>query len=399
MLIKRRTFLQAGSMATAATMVPRFLKAMEGPSKIPAGQKILVVLQLSGGNDGLNTIIPYRNDLYYKARPRLGISREHSLRLTDDAGIHPALPYFKTLHDEGSLAILNSVGYPNPDRSHFRSMDIWQTASRSDEYLNSGWLGRWLDQECKTCDHPTQALEIDDMLSLVLKGKEQNGIAVKDPLRLYRSSRLPLFADIAKNHRQAHTADTADYLYKTLSATLSSADYIFRNSQLNKSAAAYPATELGKNLRTISSLILSEINTRVYYVSVGSFDTHIAQDMQQKRLFGEINDAVQAFVADLKMNNRFNDVLVVSFSEFGRRVAQNASGGTDHGTANNMFFIGGGLARKGLLNPLPDLGDLDAGDLIHKVDFRQVYATLLGNWLKAPDVNILGGSFPVIDFL
>jgi len=168
---------------------------------------------------------------------------------------------------------------------------------------------------------------------------------------------------------------------------------------LNKSAAAYPATELGKNLRTISSLILSEINTRVYYVSVGSFDTHIAQDMQQKRLFGEINDALQAFVADLKMNNRFNDVLVVSFSEFGRRVAQNASGGTDHGTANNMFFIGGGLARKGLLNPLPDLGDLDAGDLIHKVDFRQVYATLLGKWLKAPDVNILGGSFPVIDFL
>jgi len=386
-------------MATAAMMVPRFVKAMEGGMNISAGQKILVVLQLSGGNDGLNTIIPYRNDLYYKSRPRLGITRENSLRLTDDAGIHPALPFFKTLHDEGSLAIMNSVGYPDPDRSHFRSMDIWQTASKSDEYLNTGWLGRWLDQQCKACDHPTQALEIDDMLSLVLKGNEQNGIAVKDPARMYQSSRQPLYADILQTHQQEHVSNTADYLYKTLSSTLSSADYIFRNSKLNRSVTTYPATELGKNLRTISSLILSEINTRVYYVSVGSFDTHIAQDMQQKRLFGEINDAVQTFVADLKKNNRFDDVLLVSFSEFGRRVEQNASGGTDHGTANNMFFIGGSLARKGLLNPLPDLARLKEGDLIYQVDFRQVYATVLDKWLKAPAANILGGSFHAMDFL
>jgi len=156
---------------------------------------------------------------------------------------------------------------------------------------------------------------------------------------------------------------------------------------------------LGKNLRTIASLILSDINTRVYYVSVGSFDTHIAQEMQQKRLFVEINDAVKAFVTDLENNHRFNDVMLVSFSEFGRRVTQNASGGTDHGTANNMFFIGGGLKRKGFLNASPDLGNLDDGDLKFQIDFRQVYATLLGKWLDTPPAGILGGSFQPMDFL
>ncbi|ULQ51196.1 DUF1501 domain-containing protein [Flavihumibacter fluvii] len=399
MLIKRRTFLQTGSLATASMMVPRFLKAMERPGSLPATQKILVVLQLSGGNDGLNTVIPYRNDVYYRERPRLGITRRNCLPLNDDAGIHPSLPFFKTLHDEGYLSIMNSVGYPDPDRSHFRSMDIWQTASKSNEYLYTGWLGRWLDQQCKDCDHPTQALELDDMLSLALKGNEQNGIAFKDPGRLFQSSRNPLYADVVKAHERAHASQTADYLYKTLAGSLSSADYIYRNSKLNRSVVTYPSTELGRNLRNISSLILSGINTRVYYVSVGSFDTHVAQDMQQRRLFSEINDAVQSFVTDLKKNNRFKDVLLVSFSEFGRRVAQNASGGTDHGTANNMFFIGGGLSRKGILNALPDLTRLDDGDLLYQVDFRQVYATLLDKWLDAPAAGILGGSFQPMDFL
>jgi uncharacterized protein (DUF1501 family) len=399
MLIRRRTFLQTGTLASASLLLPRFLKAMETPGSGIAGNKVLVVLQLSGGNDGLNTIIPYRNDLYYAARPRLGITRDQSLRLTDEAGIHPALPFFKTLYDEGNLAILNSVGYPNPDRSHFRSMDIWQSASNSDEYLHTGWLGRWLDEQCKTCEHPTQVLELDDVLSLAMKGADRNGIAVKDPARLYQASRNDLYSDLLKGHELEHASHTADYLYKTLASTLSSADYIFKNSKQNATTYSYPVTELGKNLKTIASLIYSEINTQVYYVSVGSFDTHVAQDQRQKKLFEEINEAVQAFVADLKKNNRFKDVLLVSFSEFGRRVAQNASGGTDHGTANNMFFISGGLQQKGMLNALPDLTNLQEGDLVHQVDFRQVYATLLGKWLKTPASAILGSSFPMMNFL
>lgn len=399
MLIKRRQFLQTGALASAGLMVPRLLKAMEGPNAVRLGAKSLVVMQLNGGNDGLNTIIPYRNDLYYAARPGLGIARDKSLRLEDEAGIHPALPFFKTLYDRGELAILNSVGYPQPDRSHFRSMDIWQTASRADEYLQTGWLGRWLDQQCTDCDHATQVLELDDVLSLAMKGSGHNGIAVKDPARLYQASRNSFYNDLLQAHRADHEAQTADYLYQTLAGTLSNAAYIFNSSKAHATTTVYPATALGKDLKTIASLIFSDINTRVYYVSVGSFDTHVAQGQRQANLFEEINDAVEAFVSDLKKQNRFQDVLLVSFSEFGRRVAQNASGGTDHGTANNMFFVGGGLRRKGLLNALPDLANLNEGDLIHQVDFRQVYATILEKWLETPATPVLNGQFQMLDFL
>ena len=151
MLINRRKFLTLGSLATGTMMLPKFLKAFEGPMQASNSQKVLIVLQLSGGNDGLNTVIPVRNDIYYRERPGLSISREKSLLMNDDAGLHPSLTHLKALYDEGSLAILNNVGYPNPDRSHFRSMDIWQTASNSNEVLNSGWLGRYLDAECMNC--------------------------------------------------------------------------------------------------------------------------------------------------------------------------------------------------------------------------------------------------------
>src|SRR5205085_12165085 len=192
---------------------------------------------------------------------------------------------------------------------------------------------------------------------------------------------------------------TADYLYKTMSETLSSADYIFQQSKLHPTAEAYPATALGKDLKTIASLILSDINTKVYYVSLGSFDTHVNQENQQKRLFTELNDAVKAFTADLRKNNRFEDVLLFTFSEFGRRVSQNASGGTDHGTANNMFLVSGGLRQKGLINELPDLDDLNEGDLKHKVDFKNVYATILKKWLNADDQQILHRKYEMMNFI
>jgi uncharacterized protein (DUF1501 family) len=184
-----------------------------------------------------------------------------------------------------------------------------------------------------------------------------------------------------------------------LSETLSSADYIFQQSKLHPSSQMYPATGLGKNLKTIASLIMSDINTQVYYVSIGSFDTHVNQDNQQKRLFTEMNDAVNAFINDLKNNNRFQDVLIMTFSEFGRRVAQNASGGTDHGTANSMFLISGGLQQKGLLNAMPNLADLDQGDLKYSVDFKNVYATILRQWLHADDVYILGKQYELMNFV
>lgn len=400
MIIKRREFLQVGSLATASFMVPKFLKAFEGSrSLVPPGNKVVVVLQLSGGNDGLNTVIPVRNDLYYQARPKLGIQRTAALSVTDEVGLHPALTSLADAFQDGSLGILNNVGYPNPDRSHFRSMDIWQTGSQSNEYIASGWIGRYLDAQCQGCDKPTQALEMDDVLSLALKGEKEAGLALKDPRRLYGTSNEKFFKDMAAGHATLHDEQPVDYLYKTMSETLSSADYIFKQSKLHPSNGEYPNTELGKNLKTIASLIFSDINTKVYYVSLGSFDTHVNQQAQQQRLFKEMNDAVGSFVKDLKTAGRYNDVLLFTFSEFGRRVSQNASGGTDHGTANNMFLLSGGLKEKGLLNSLPNLADLDQGDLKFKVDFKNVYSTVLRNWLGADDVKILGNNYEKLKFI
>ncbi len=397
MVIKRKEFLQIGSLATASMMMPKFLKAFEKPMMVPPGNKVAVVIQFSGGNDGLNTVIPVRNDIYYKERPKLGIAKDKSLLLTDEVGLNPALEAFKGLYDDGSLAIMNSVGYPNPDRSHFRSMDIWHSASESNQYVNTGWLGRYLDAQCKGCNKPTQAMELDDVLSLALKGEENKGLAFKDPKKLYNTSNGRFIKDVNADHKPGE--ETIDYLYKTMSATLSSADYIYQQSKVHPTSQAYPNTGMGKDLKTIASLIMSDINTKVYYVSLGSFDTHVNQDNQQKRLFTELNDAVKAFTTDLKANGRFEDVLMMTFSEFGRRVTQNASNGTDHGTANNMFFISGGLKEKGILNTMPDLADLNDGDLKHKVDFKNVYATVLNKWLAADDKMILGNKFEYLNFI
>ncbi|ANH82938.1 twin-arginine translocation pathway signal [Niabella ginsenosidivorans] len=401
LLIKRRDFLYASSFATASLMMPKFLKALETQAAVPPGNKVVVVLQLSGGNDGLNTVIPVRNDIYYRSRPGIGVQKDKSLALTDEVSLHPALISLKTLYDEGNMAILNNVGYPNPDRSHFRSMDIWHSASQSNEYWNNGWIGRYLDAQCHGCDKPTQALEIDDVLSLALKGEQNNALAVKDPRRLFGTSNEKYFREMNKSFHTGdhHDEKPVDYLYKTLAETLSSADYIFKQSRLHPSTGSYPNTELGNGLKTIASLIFSDINTKVYYISLGSFDTHVGQEAQQARLFTQLSDAVKSFTDDLKKNGRMEDVLLFTFSEFGRRVAQNASNGTDHGTANNMFLISGGLKKKGLLNPMPDLEDLNQGDLKYNVDFKNVYATVLEKWLAADSGKILKAHYDTMDFI
>ncbi|QEH40528.1 DUF1501 domain-containing protein [Chitinophaga sp. XS-30] len=396
--LNRRRFLQVGSLASASLMLPRFLKAMEQGNMVPPGNKVLVVVQLSGGNDGLNTVIPYRNDIYYKLRPQLGIKRENALALNDELGIHPSLDAFKSFYDDGALGVLNSVGYPNPNRSHFRSMDIWQSASDAEEHWSTGWLGRYLDVQCKDCGKPTQALEIDDTLSLAMKGDDVKGLALTDPNRLFGASNARYFRELLeRQHADEH--QNVGYLYKTMAETMSSAAYIQQQFKTYKSRESYPNSELGRNMKTIAELIMTDINTSVYYVSHGSFDTHVGQEGQQKRLFTQLNDALKVFVSDLKKNHRFQDVLVMTFSEFGRRVGQNASGGTDHGTANNMFLIGGGLKEKGVLNEGPDLHHLQDGDLQYKVDFKSVYATLLKKWLGADDRMILKKEYEHLTFI
>ncbi|HEX5168887.1 MAG TPA: DUF1501 domain-containing protein [Cyclobacteriaceae bacterium] len=395
----RREFIKRSALATTGTMlIPGFLKALE--SKVIAGDKKLVILQLSGGNDGLNTIVPYRNDLYYQLRPQLGISPEKVLKVSDELGFHPALASLRSLYDDGYLAVLNNVGYPNPDRSHFRSMDIWTTASDAHEYLYTGWLGRYLDATCVDGSGAHKAIEIDDMLSLALKGERCKGMAMRNPKKLYDALHGNLFQKLAENGTVDHTDEpSVSYLYKTLAESVSSSGYIYSKSKIVKTRAEYPETEFASQLKTIAQLIISGIDTRVYYASLSGFDTHARQLFTHERHLGLYANAVKAFVDDLEENNAFDNVLIMTFSEFGRRVSQNAGEGTDHGTANNLFLISKSLKQKGFINETPDLKKLDNGDLIHTVDFRSVYATILDQWLGADSEKILGSKFRSVGFI
>ncbi len=376
-------------------LIPQFLKAYEaqamGQTMAPSG-KILVVVQLSGGNDGLNTVVPFRNDIYYRERPTLAIKPENVLKLNDEIGLHPAMTPLKALYDDGLVTVINNVGYPNPDRSHFRSMDIWQTGSDSDQYLQTGWLGRYLDKTDTA--RPYNALEVDDTLSLALKGERLNGLAVLDPKKLYNQTRSGLVRNLSQQHDHDH--ETVGYLYKTLAETVSSAEYVFDKATVRSTTVTYPAHELGNRLKTVSQLIQSGVATSIYYVSISGFDTHINQPGQQERLLKQYAEAVGVFMADLKAAGRQNDVMLMTFSEFGRRVKQNASKGTDHGTASNVFLIGGGLPSQRVLNEAPNLSDLTEGDLKYTVDFRQIYATLLRHYLGTDDVAILGRRFDAL---
>lgn len=399
MLTNRRNWIKQSTLATAGTlMVPRFLKAAAQGLPAGEGDRILIMVQLSGGNDGLNTIIPVKNDLYFTKRPRLGIKGADALSLTDEASIHSALPALREWFHAGEMLVLNDVGYPNPDRSHFRSMDIWHSASGAHQYWNTGWLGRYLDARCHGCDRPTQVLELDDVLSLANKGQQYKALALTDLRRLKQAADTPQMAGFAR-YQPPHHEPMADYLYKTLADTLQSADYLQELAKKGGARLGYPDSELGKSMQTIASLMAGGANTRVYYTSHGSFDTHINQQATQARLFKDLNDSLAALVKDLKQLGLFKQVLIVTFSEFGRRVAQNASGGTDHGGANNMVVIGGGLRKAGFYNSLPDLSNLQDGDLQHRIDFREVYATILNRWLDAPASVILQQDFKPLDFL
>ncbi|NOT76916.1 MAG: DUF1501 domain-containing protein [Cyclobacteriaceae bacterium] len=387
--MSRRGFLKTSALITSGSLlIPQFLKAMEAEN-VSDSEKILIIIQLSGGNDGLNTIIPYRNDVYYRMRPSIGITKEQALKGTDELGFNPAMSKFKELYDQGFVTVINNVGYPNPDRSHFRSMDIWQTASQSDEYLSTGWIGRYLDSNCEGCGSHT-AVEIDDSLSLALRGERVKGMAIKDPAKLYQATQSSFYKKVSENHADE---PNVEYLYKTMAETVSNAAYIYDKSKISRSGLEYPNNEFAKRLKTIAELIQSGIKTKVYYASLTGFDTHVRQTAQQERLLTTYSEAVNTFVKDLKATGNFDRSVIMTFSEFGRRVEENASGGTDHGTANNLFLMGGKLKTPGFFNKTPDLLRLDQGDLMYEVDFRQVYATMLKNWLGT-DSKIIGTGFP-----
>lgn len=392
----RRSFIKTSSLASSHFMIPGFLKPLEGLFS-ETSQKNLIVIQLSGGNDWLNTVVPYKNDLYYQKREKIGLKSDSLITLEKSLALNSALLNLKEFYDQGEMAIVNNVGYPNPDRSHFRSMDIWQSASASTEILHTGWLGRYLDNECKNA---FEGIEADNYLSLAMKGKKLNGLAIKDIKQLYKEIKTPYFDEIsgvAKN--ELLTEDNQGYLYKTLLETQSSVSYLYEKNKIFTNTYEYPNTALGKQLRDIATFIGSGVSTRVYYVSMSGFDTHVNQVDRQNNLLKQYSEAVTAFIKNLKDLNKWDDSLIFTFSEFGRRVQENASGGTDHGTAGNVFLFGKKLRKNGVVNPAPDLDSLDEGDLKYSVDFRSIYKNILKDWLNADGDKIISGevkSFKVI---
>ncbi|HNR18806.1 MAG TPA: DUF1501 domain-containing protein [Bacteroidia bacterium] len=388
--MNRRKFIYTSSLATGSVFIPSFLKAFETPSaKLAVGNKKLVVMQLSGGNDGLNTLVPFRNDLYYSLRPDIALKRSETLLLNDDISLNPALSEFRNLYDEGHMCILNNIGYPNPDYSHFRSMDIWQTASATNTIETTGWIGRYLDQLPDHLKKPHMAIDFSRTLNTALKGSEINGFSIPDYGLMSSLLSNKLLRKKKANFHDHHN-DSNSYLHKTLSETFSSADYILEKNKSFRSKITYPNNVLGKDLKNIAELINANTDTNVYYVSAAGFDTHANQLKQQYRYLKIVDEAMDAFIKDIKTNNLFNDVLIMVFSEFGRRVAQNASNGTDHGAANVLFLISGALKSKGIYNPLPDLTNLIDGNLKYTIDFKSVYATILSKWLSTDPSKIVG---------
>lgn len=393
----RRKFIKDSALASSLFFVPSFVKAFEPVATEQLGYRRLVIVQLAGGNDGLNTIIPHNNDIYYNARPRIAISRD-IIKLNDDLGFHPSLSPLRALYDNGELSILNNVGYPNPVRSHFRSMDIWQTASNADEYLQSGWLGRYLDAHGKKSYN---AIEMDEQLSLAMKGEHFNGIATNDYKVLYRTAKDPYFKNVLNHYNDAHLSEhNLGYLYQTMIEAKSSAKYIYENTKVKLTQQEYPQNKFGKQLKNVAQFINSGLETKVFYTSLGGFDTHANQQNKQARLLKQYADSISTFVKDLKQNGTFNDTLILTFSEFGRRVKQNAANGTDHGAANNVFVIGKNLKKAGFYNGLASLSDLDSnGDLKYEIDFRSVYATVLSKWMNVSAKGIINSEQKILNFI
>lgn len=432
----RRQFIHTSLMASAAVTVPMFLERSafaaaprSGGTSSQAGvpeDRVLVVVQLSGGNDGLNTVVPFGDSRYYNARAGIAIPERDVLKLTRsaDVGLHPALTGLNELFDDGLLSIVQGVGYPNPNRSHFKSMDIWHTAETSG--VGSGWLGRYLDAQCHGSPDedaraskvgpcpPNPAIAIGREAPLAMQGRDVKPISFESE-DLFRWTGQDLHESLIDPYHRLNGAEgrdqedhdgdpldaparaagsNAEFLTRTaLDAQIASAD--IRRAVRQGPSVGYPRTALGQQLAMVGAMIRAGLKTRIYYVSMGGFDTHARQGGSQgshANLLRQFGDALATFYRDLKKQGNEGRVLTMTFSEFGRRVAQNGSNGTDHGTAAPLF-LAGPMVRGGIVNRHPSLADLDQGDLKYTTDFRSVYTTLIEDWMGADGKDVLGKRF------
>ena len=405
-LTRRRFLLASGVTGAAALAVGastvgwREIAGRATADPLPADANVLVLVTLYGGNDGLGTVVPYADGAYHDARPDLAYGEDEVLGLDDQLGLNPAMKGFKSLWDAKRLAIVRGVGYPKPDHSHFRSMDIWQTGS-PDHPANTGWIGRWLDA---TRPDPLRVVSVGATLPPLAVGTKAAGVAL--PLTEFAAPTGPIGAGV----RQLAATDPADPPSQAMAAratgTLLSATAAFGppldaasgSSDHTDDPSAGGQSGLGRQLEIVSRCVKAGVPTQVYAVSLGGFDTHADEKGTQSRLLGELDSAVTGFLADMDKDARGSKVVVAIYSEFGRRVAANASQGTDHGTAGPLL-VAGHPVRGGFYGDQPSLTSLDAGDLEVTTDFRSVYGTLLEQVLDTEAGRVLDGTRPTLDFL
>ena len=388
----------------------------------PLDSPILVVVQLSGGNDGVNTVVPLGNDHYHRARKRLGLPQGECLKISDGVGLHPSLTGLKALYDDGLATIINGVGYPNPNRSHFRSMEIWHTASDADRVERHGWIGRYFDNHCRDLDasvgitigkQAPQAFaaampkglsfrKANDLKMPVPGGSDDAEImeAWEDMNALDDVNAGASISSLAGPGSGGESLSSLAFIEQTARAAKHGSSMVQEVLGREKNRVSFPNTRLGRDCATVSKLIAGGMPTRVYYVSIGGFDTHANQQNAHQRLLKEFGDAMKSLVEDLRAQGNLDRVSILAFSEFGRRLKENANAGTDHGAAGPMFVFGG-HSSGGMIGHYPSLapGDLDRGDLKFSIDFRSVYATLLEDHLGVKAAPVLGRGFGNVEKL
>lgn len=411
MSISRRTFLQAGLGAAAWYIgAPQALllgaQAAEFAPRVPGKSKILVVVQMGGGNDGLNTVVPYSDGAYYKARPTIGIQAEKVLHLDNNVGFNPNMTALHDLFGQGKVAVVQAVGYPSPNRSHFRSIEIWQTA-QPDKIGDTGWLGRYLDcADCAKSGNIFAAVNVEPTLPKTLQASTIMVPSVSnvfdftfrtDPRYLQdRATQLNTFNEIYStfNSKRPH----AELLRKAGLEANKASDYLQKIVRSYKGNVKYPDGNFGNGLKFIAQMIAGGVDGRIFTVNLDGFDTHANQLSGQNRLLKQFSEGISAFYKDLEQHNLQDDVVVFAFSEFGRRVGENNARGTDHGTAAPVYVIGSKV-KGGVYGDAPSLTNLDDGDLKYRIDFRSIYATLLDKWMSADSKQVLGQQFDYIPFV
>jgi len=409
----RRVFISRSlGVAVLGGTLPSFLARAADAQALPAlgstidPDNVLVVVQMGGGNDGLNTVVPYSDDAYHRVRPTIGIADKSVLTIDERIGLNPAMAPLLELYKEGHLAIVQGVGYPNPNRSHFEATQIWETAS-PDRPVSTGWLGRYLDRVVPAQTAPSDAglflaVSLGDTVPTALIAQHVDVPAI-GALNTFgynsgKDAASKTTAGVLYDGAKAGQSPYLDLIETTSRNAMHGGDVLKAKIASYKTTVAYPNDPFSQQLKLAAQIIGSRVGTRVIFVSIGSFDTHAGQRAQQDRLLGYLSSGLLAFYNDLAAHDLAGNVLAMTFSEFGRRVAQNASNGTDHGTAMPLF-VAGGKVKGGVYGSHPSLTDLDHGDLKFATDFRAVYATVLEKWMGRTANQILAGTYETVAFV